>query len=516
MFSEQDKAQMQQRGSKESTVLEQIENFKNGFPFVNLVRAATIGDGILKLDDSNVSGYVEKYESVLPSKRVVKFVPASGAASRMFKALFGFMDSYDGSADSQKEFEESDKLKPLRAFFSDIEKFAFYNDLKAAATSDGYDFEEGLKNKEYHKILAYLLTDKGLNYGGLPKGLLKFHSYGKNERTPVEEHLVEGAVYGKDANNNVNLHFTVSPEHDALFSAKVKEVLADYEDEYGVRYNISFSNQKASTDTIAVDMENQPFRNSDDSILFRPAGHGALLENLDEIEADIIFIKNIDNVVPDRIKDETYRYKKALAGVLVEFQEKAFDYVARLKSDKENESLVEETCEFGVNKLGVDIPSHFDTLDIVTKSNMLIKKLNKPIRVCGMVKNEGEPGGGPFWVKDAENTTALQIVESAQIDMENTAQADIVKGATHFNPVDLVCAVKDGTKAKFNLLEYRDSKTGFITEKSKDGKDLKAQELPGLWNGAMAYWNTIFVEVPIITFNPVKTVNDLLRDQHQG
>lgn len=514
MFSEEDKKQMQRRGSEESVVEGQIQNFKQGFPFINLVRAATVGDGILKLDQEQVTQYVEKYESVLPNKQVVKFVPASGAASRMFKALFSFMDSFDGSTAAIQEYETSDKLKALREFFDKIEDFAFYQDLKSVAEAEGYDLAQGLANKEFHKILEYLLTEKGLNYGGLPKGLLKFHNYTDGDRTPVEEHMVEGAVYGKDAKSNVNLHFTVSPEHDSLFTSKVKQVLGKYEDIHNVQYHISFSNQKASTDTIAVDMENTPFRNADGSILFRPAGHGALLENLDDIEADIIFIKNIDNVVPDRIKEETYRYKKALAGVLVEFQEKCFKYLSQLTEDSDND-FIEEVRQFADGTLGMELPTHFDGLGSAAKSNLLRERLNRPIRVCGMVKNEGEPGGGPFWVKNDENTVVLQIVESAQIDMDESSQADLVKGATHFNPVDLICGVRNHEGAGYELLKFRDPKTGFITQKSKDGKDLKAQELPGLWNGAMAHWNTIFVEVPIITFNPVKTVNDLLRDQHQ-
>ncbi len=505
---------MQQRGSAESVVLSQIENFKQGFPFIQLVRPATIGDGILKLDTSTAAHFAAKYEQLLPKKRVVKFVPASGAASRMFKALFGFMDSFDGSKKAIEEFETAEKLKPLRDFFTRIADFAFYPALQQAAQADGYSLEEGIAHKEYGKVLAYLLTDKGLNYGSLPKGLLDFHAYENGTvRTPVEEHMVEGAAYGKDAEGNVNLHFTVSPEHDALFAEKVRSTVPTYEQTYGVQYNISFSNQKAATDTIAVDMDNQPFRNPDGSLLFRPAGHGALIENLNEIEADLIFIKNIDNVVPDRLKEETYHYKKALAGVLLECQEKAFEY-AQIVSVASAE-LLEEILTFVKRYLGVGIPENFDTLDEAERKSWLIDRLNRPMRVCGMVKNEGEPGGGPFWAQNSDGTVSLQIVESAQIDMVQSDQADIVQKATHFNPVDLVCAVRDAKGAKYDLLQYRDPKTGFITQKSKDGKELKAQELPGLWNGAMAYWNTIFVEVLIITFNPVKTVNDLLREQHQ-
>ncbi len=507
MFSTDDKAQMRERGSSEAVVTEQIRNFEQGFPFVQLIRPATVGDGLLRLNDAQLTHYVALHEQTLPSKEVVKFVPASGAASRMFKDLFSFMEkAAKGVPNEIPAF--------IVQFFGRLTDFAFYDDLKAAAKKEGFELADPVAPADYGRVLTYLLTEKGLNYGNLPKGLLAFHRYADGVRTPVEEHMVEGAVYGKDAQQNVHLHFTVSPEHDALFAQKVREKVAYYEQIHGVRYQISFSNQKAATDTIAVDLENRPFRNDDGSLLFRPAGHGALIENLDDIYADIVFIKNIDNVVPDHLKAETYRYKKALAGVLLEVQNKVFGYLAQLE-ESVSAPQIAEISKFVRETLSVELPEDFAEQEATTRVTWLKKRLYRPLRVCGMVKNEGEPGGGPFWVQGSDGITNLQIVESAQIDADDAAQMQLAKAATHFNPVDLVCAVRDHQEAKYDLLKYRDPKTGFITQKSKDGKELKAQELPGLWNGAMAYWNTVFVEVPVITFNPVKTVNDLLRPQHQ-
>jgi Domain of unknown function (DUF4301) len=436
-------------------------------------------------------------------------VPASGAASRMFKALFEFKDAFQhAQADEQLA-----KNKALTAFFKDLRKFAFYQNLEESMAAKGLNLSQALADKKYDLVLANLLEDSGLGYGNLPKGLLQFHSYESFTRTPAEEHLVEGANYAKDAQGKVLLHFTVSPEHRSRFDELMAKVKNRYEKEYGVSYEIGFSEQKLSTDTIAVGLDNQPFRNKDGSLLFRPAGHGALLENLNELDADIIFVKNIDNVVPDRLKATTYTYKKAIAGLLLDYQQRIFAYLDQLDKGEANDQLLDEIASFLEKELCVKTDQSFASKDL--KISYLRGKLNRPIRVCGMVKNEGEPGGGPFWAKNSDGSMSLQIAESAQIDMDNAAQKAIAASATHFNPVDLVCATKDYKGRKFDLLQFRDPMTGFISEKSKDGKTLKALELPGLWNGAMADWNTLFMEVPIETFNPVKTVNDLLRDQHQ-
>jgi hypothetical protein len=369
--------------------------------------------------------------------------------------------------------------------------------------------EEG----NFKSVVDNLLNDKGLNYGNLPKGLLKFHSYPKEIRTSIEEHLVEGALYAVNGAGIVNLHFTVSEEHKELFKAKIDSVKSIYEKRFGVKFNISFSTQKQSTDTIAADSENNPFR-SEGKLVFRPGGHGALIENLNEMDADIIFIKNIDNVVPDKFKDSTVKYKQVIAGVLVSLQQKIYTYSEALENGKYSHDQLVEMLHFLSHSLftsSPDINGYSDS----ELAEYLKGKFMRPIRVCGMVKNVGEPGGGPFLAYNNDGSVSLQILESSQIDMNNAEAVAIFKSATHFNPVDLVCAVKDKSGNNYNLIKYVDPQTGFISLKSKNGKELKALELPGLWNGAMSDWNTVFVEVPLETFNPVKTVNDLLRTEHQ-
>lgn len=490
MFNQNDLNQIETLGVDLATVNQQIQDFKDGFPFMQLQKAATPTNGVTQLSEEALAEYISLYESKVQSITPLKFVPASGAASRMFKSLFGFLE--EGKSD-----------KSTVQFFERLSEFAFYDDLVKVLP----------ENADEKTIADYYLTSKGLEYGTLPKGLLKFHKYETGNRTAIEEHLVEGANYA-NADGIVKLHFTVSPEHLSRFTALLEAVVPSYEATYGVKYDISFSEQRKSTDTIAVNLDNTPFREKDGSLLFRPAGHGALLANLNDIDANIVFIKNIDNVVPDRIKATTYDYKKALAGVLLKYQDKIFDYQYQLTQGA-SLPLILELTDFFEKELCVLQPASFSALTHNEKVAYFIEKLNRPLRVCGVVKNTGEPGGGPFWCKNSDGSTSLQIVESAQVDLDNENQKAIFNNSTHFNPVDLICALKNSKGEKFNLLKFRDLKTGFVTQKSKDGKDLKAQELPGLWNGAMADWNTIFVEVPLITFNPVKTVNDLLRDEHQ-
>ncbi len=503
MFEDSALRQINDHGLNQEIVSEQIENFKKGFPPTKLAAAATVGNGILQLSKSEVKAKTKFYDKTSGNLDIVKFVPASGAASRMFKMLFAFMDEYDGSDQAYTKLKEDQSQGSVFEFFKRLDDFAFYRDLDEAISKGGETLAEVQLSKKYVEILTHLLTSKGLDYGNLPKGLLKFHNYGETSRTPVEEHIVEGAQYAKSG-DRVQIHFTVSPEHLKKFTKHVSKVTPKYEHLFKVVLEISYSIQKPSTDTIAVDLENKPFLNDDGSLLFRPAGHGALLENLDEVEADVIFLKNIDNVVPDRLKDETITYKKVIGGLLLEMKEKIFHYLTQID---EGDFDGKEIQEFISNNLGYRSERELQPEELKTI-------LNRPVRVCGMVKNEGEAGGGPFWVRN-ETGQSLQIVESAQVDLEDSKQQNIFHKSTHFNPVDVVCSVKDYKGQKFDLLQYRDPSTGFITQKSKDGRDLKAQELPGLWNGSMAKWNTIFVEVPLITFNPVKAVNDLLKDQHQ-
>ncbi|WP_114750400.1 DUF4301 family protein [Pleomorphovibrio marinus] len=505
MLTQEHKNQIQAQGMDLALVEEQIKNFKDGFPSLKIHAPAAIGDGILALDDEALKKYLQAFARHSKEIEIVKFVPASGAASRMFKNLYAFLE---------KNSNDLSEDKFTKHFIDKLSSFAFFDDLDKALEKKGSSIAQALKEKDHLLIVRQLLEDEGLGYGNLPKGLLKFHNYENGPRTPVQEHFVEGAQYGVGKGNKVRLHFTVSPEHQTNFEEHIDEIKGDLEKSFGLKFEVSFSQQKKSTDTIAVDMENKPFKEEDGEILFRPAGHGALLENLNDIDADLVFIKNIDNVVPDRLKETTKTYKRAVAGVLTSVQEAVFKALRQLDSSV-NESSVENAKAVFTEAIGSKLPENFESLSLGEKGNYLQKKLNRPIRVCGMVENTGEPGGGPFWVKEKDGTLALQIGETAQLDLDDPVQKERFQSSSHFNPTDLVCGIKNYKGNKFNLLKFRDPKTGFITQKSKNGMDLKAQELPGLWNGAMADWNSIFVEVPLITFNPVKTINDLLRDEHQ-
>ena len=506
MLTQQDKDFIAKKGISEEKLNAQLNNFKTGFPFLKLAGAASPEKGITIPSAEEKKAYLAAWDQYLQGNgKVLKFVPASGAASRMFKDLFEFLDG-DSNIPNNAFIEK---------FFANIKKFAFYKELDAVLLEgEKKSVDQLIAEGNYKIIVDYLLGNKGLSYGKLPKGLLKFHSYEKGPRTPLEEHLVEGALYAGGKTGDVNVHFTVSPEHIELFKSLFVEKQAEYATQYGVKYSVSFSEQKASTDTVAANPDNTPFRTEDGKILFRPGGHGALIENLNDLDADIIFIKNIDNVVPDRLKPETVEYKKLIAGVLVSKQKQAFDYLNKLDSGRYVHSELEEMIHFLHNDLCLRNPELKD-LEDAELAIYLKKKLNRPMRVCGMVKNVGEPGGGPFLAYNSDGTISLQILESSQIDTNNDEYVKMFKGGTHFNPVDLVCAVKDYKGKKFDLTKYVDPQTGFISNKSKNGKELKALELPGLWNGAMSDWNTIFVEVSLGTFNPVKTVNDLLREQHQ-
>ena len=489
MFSAEQKELIKKRGSKIETVEKQIEDFKKGFPFLNLDRAAKIGDGILKLSSHQLKSFIDGYSTSIDDKSLLKFVPASGAATRMFKDLFEYLalDEVNGATEK---------------FIGGIKQFAFYQELSDCLKKNGLEIDQLIAEKNYKPIIESLLNEGGLGYGHLPKGLLSFHKEGNLIKTPIEEHLIEGAAYAQQNAGEVHLHFTVSPEHQEKFESKFNEVKGHYEGDLKVKFKVSFSQQKNSTDTIAVDLSNEPFIEKG-NLLFRPAGHGALLENLNDLDADVIFVKNIDNVVPDHLKGDTISYKKALAGLLIQFQNDSFVWQNRLA---QGEKCSDEILDQLKSTYGITLS--------INGATELISFLNRPVRVCGMVENTGEPGGGPFWVR-GKNNSSLQIAETAEIDMSNNEQVEILKSSTHFNPVDLVCGVKNSKGEKFNLLKYRDDNTGFITYKSRNGKDLKAMELPGLWNGAMADWITLFVEVPISTFNPVKTVNDLLKPTHQ-
>lgn len=505
MLTSEEKELLAIKGITEAQIIEQLTCFKMGFPYLELLSAASIENGIIAPNEEEQQLFLKAWDAYKQSdKTIVKFVPASGAASRMFKNLFEFLEAdYDVPTTS---FEKE--------FFNHIQNFAFYTDLNDACYRNQGDTIAALMAEGNYKAVVFNLLDpSGLNYGSLPKGLLKFHKYPEEVRTPLEEHLVEGAMYAAGRSGKVNLHFTVSAEHRELFKVLVLQKVEDYAARLNVDYNITFSEQKPSTDTIAADADNQPFRNHG-KLVFRPGGHGALIENLNDLDADIIFIKNIDNVVPDRLKGDTVLYKQLIAGVLVSLQKQCFDYLRLLDSGKYTQEQVMEILQFVQKRLFCKNPEtkYLEDSELVI---YLKQKLNRPMRVCGMVKNVGEPGGGPFLAYNSDGTISLQILESSQVDMNDPKKKEMFEKGTHFNPVDLVCAVRDYKGHKFDLIQYVDKATGFISYKSKNGKDLKALELPGLWNGAMSDWNTVFVEVPLSTFNPVKTVNDLLREQHQ-
>ena len=500
--TENDIEQMSQLGLDTERVLSQINHFREGFPKCHLDAAATPDNGGIRvLDDKEILHYEKQYRVLSRDKKILKFVPASGAATRMFKELYAFSSTYFGvSGNFDKEFPD------VKTFLENIRTFAFWDDLKACMLASELDIEDYLQRGDYTTIINFLLKEQYLGYGGLPKGLLKFHRYGAMQRTPLEEHIVEGALYARNNDGTVNLHFTISPEHRAGFRRKIAEVKHYYESSLGIKLNVSFSEQKHYTDIIAVDEQNQPLRDEDGKLIFRPGGHGALIENLNEQRADIIFIKNIDNVVPDWMKHTTVIYKQVIAGMLLELREKVYSMLRTLDS-KPDTKTIQKIARFAKNELNIMVPDGCD-------AKTLHQLLNRPMRVCGMVKNLGEPGGGPFYTIDTKGRRSLQIVESAQINHNIPEQEAIFQGSTHFNPVDLVCSIKNYRGRYFDLRNYVDPMTGFISKKSKGAQTLKSQELPGLWNGAMADWITIFVEVPVATFNPVKTVNDLLRKEH--
>lgn len=497
-----DLAQIKTLGILPQEVESQIKRFKNGFPEMKLSNSVSENKGLKKLSPDALEHYIQYYQSHSPSKKLVKFVPASGAASRMFKSLYNYL---------QGRVTKDDK--DITLFFDKIENFAFANELFALL---GDEKQRLIQNRD-KKVIELLLHEEGLNYGTLPKALLTFHKYPDgHSNKAIDEHLIEGAQYCADAANKVSLHFTVSEEHMDLIKAHLGKVQAKFEKRFGKTFDISYSVQDKATDTLAVDMDNEPFRLEDGSLLFRPGGHGALIKNLHEIKADIIFIKNIDNVAAQWLIKDTLDYKKALGGVLLETQSILFEYCHRLKNAKAlSPDTEKEIIDFLYSRLGFKIPEDFSQKTEGDKIAYLFAKLNRPLRVCGVIKSSNT-GGGPFWVQDTDGALSLQLVETAQVNLKDEAQVKILNASEYANITDLVCGVKNFEGKPFDLMKYRDPETGFIAEKSQNGKALKAMELPGLWNGAMSDWNTAFVQVPITTFNPVKTVHDLLKKEHPG
>ena len=505
MLKEKDVGQIKEQGLTINQVIKQLEFFTIGIPPLHIVTSATVGNGINQLSLSEKEEYEQLYESLKDQREIVKFVPASGAATRMFRFLYDFLDQYQPSEEHFRDFIKKHNNKQVEIFFNGMKDFAFVNQVRAKIRELYPEYKKSLKGERFYMFVKALLEEEGLNFGNLPKGLIPFHRYQKYSTTAFEEQLYESAFYAA-VGDDVYLHFTFSEQHLKFFREEFENIKNRVSRKTRKNFHISYSFQKKETNTIAVNNQNRPFRNEEDRLVFRPSGHGALLPNLNEVDADVVFIKNIDNVAAEEYVEEIAFYKKVLAGKLLWLQGKIFGYLNDLQEEVTIEQM-KEMHSFIWNELNIkDIPSGRADL---------IEVLHRPIRVCGVVKNTGAPGGGPFWVKDGDGATSLQIVEASQIDVTNTHQKSILKEATHFNPVDLVCGLRDFQGNKFNLTDFSDPTTGFISNKFENGKPLKALELPGLWNGAMAKWNTVFIEVPLITFNPVKTVNDLLKKEHR-
>lgn len=513
-FSSHDFVQIYEHGRSIYDIENEMQQFKNGIPKAVLDRPALVGDGIIRLSEKEFKDFAEAFDGKRPSLKLEKFVPASGAASRMFKFLNEFLNDFDPDNESINAYINRRNASGMSIFLAGIEKFPFYQRIIQKLSEQHPGFQDWEQDKKYYAFIKTMLDPDALDYCSKPKGVLPFHNYDGYVATAVEEHLAETVHYGNGAGNVTSLHFTVTESHQRLFENIIAEVKPKVESRTNCTIQAGFSYQDTATDTIAVDLDNNPFRDNRDKLVFRPAGHGALLQNLNTLDADIIFVKNIDNVIQEHTEEIAF-YKKALAGLLTHLQQQIFQCLREIESGDIGENGVEAMAHFIRNSLNINIIEDFWKYTLEHKIQHVAEILNRPIRVCGMVKNEGEPGGGPFWVLDKKGNASLQIVESSQVDLNNSRQSAIWGKSTHFNPVDVVCGTKNYRGDKFNLNRFTDPNSGFIVEKNKGGRPLKAYELPGLWNGAMANWITVFVEVPLITFNPVKTVNDLLKPAHQ-
>ena len=504
-WTDADRCRIAAEGLTVAEVERQLAIFRRGISAVRLNRPCRAGDGIVVIPEEARPSLLEAYKEAIRTRQIVKFVPASGAASRMFSKWYQYL--HRGSCD--------DGQGGANAFLGDLKRYAFFGDLEAAVAGKGYDLDDLVEMCDAVTILRFILTEEGLNYGCLPKGLLKFHDYPDGSRTALEEHLVEAALYARDSGNVARLHFTVSREHEYAVGECLSRVICGYENRFQARFAVGLSTQDPATNTIAADPECRPFRDAKGELVFRPGGHGALLSNLNALESDIIFLKNIDNIVPDRLKEETVLWKKLLAGQLLKVQSEIFRslrFLGGCDCTEEDVAAIARFCEREINTV---LPADFSAWPMAQRRSFLFGKLNRPLRVCGIVKNEGEPGGGPFWVDNPDGTgTSLQIIEESQVDRSDPEQRASWQAATHFNPVDLVCGIRDYRGGKFDLTRFVDPEMSSISRKSEKGRELLALERPGLWNGSMAFWNTIFVEVPLATFNPVKTVTDLIRPQH--
>ena len=512
LFTPRDRRQMSAMGLSPREAARHVELFRNPPPYTRVLRPCRPGDGIRTLPEPEQPALLARYEAAARRGRIGKLVPASGAATRMFQGLSSYLASQTGRMP-----------KEVRTFFDNLARFPFYEDLAATLGTSGIDLDDAVKRGDYRRVLAALLEDSGLGYAQLPKGLLKFHRYPQGSRTAFEEHLVEAADLARDENGLCLLHFTVSPQHKESFERLCARVRPELEERFDCRFEVSFSFQRPATDTLAVDLENQPFRLADGSLLFRPGGHGSLIDNLHDLGRegwDIVLLKNIDNVLPDARKPLAHHWRRLLVGCLLEVRERTFGHLDRLEAldgvqGEAAEAVLREAGEFLSSELSRPLPGEFHAASLRERKSFLMDSLDRPLRVCGVVRNQGEPGGGPFWVESPSGGISPQIVETSQIDPGSPEQQAVLEASSHFNPADLACGLRDRHGRPYDLQRTIDPATVFIAEKSHEGRPLKALERPGLWNGAMAGWNTVFVEVPDATFAPVKTVLDLLRPEHQ-
>jgi len=518
-FSLNDLESLAERGVSEDEARRQVEMLCRPPRYARLVRPCMVGDGIVRPDPAEIPALHELQAEAARAGRFRTFIPASGAATRMFRDLMHFQRgpgrgrSWDEIVGAAEEGES--RARVLVRFMEALDRFPFAGTLRRTLRGGGRDPDRLVEARSYGEILDGLLDAAGMDYDALPKGLLEFHAYPGGSRTPFEEHLAEAAAYVRDAEGITRLHFTVSPEHLRLFEALLDRVRVEYERRCGTRFEVGFSMQKPSTDTLAVDLENRPLRDGSGRLLFRPGGHGALIENVNDLRGDLVHIRNIDNIQPEHRRDVVVQWKRILGGYLARLQREVHERLRRLRAPEVRERLLDETALFARSRLQVELDGHLDPLSLPARRAWLIGRLDRPLRVCGVVPNRGEPGGGPFWVRATDGSVGLQIVEGAQIAPRDEQQQAILRRSTHFNPVDIVCALRDPDGRPYDLERFIDPDAAIVTEKSTDGRKLKALERPGLWNGAMAGWNTVFVEVPLETFAPVKSVLDLLREEHQ-
>lgn len=506
MFTKKNRQQIKSHGLSEAEILCQLKTFKEGIPSVHLAEAATEYNGIEVLSEQQQNEFVVLFEKNKDNLELLKFVPASGAATRMFGFLYRFLEEYDFETQDIDEFLRNGNHRDLDVFIAEIDKFPCFDWVQQSLQKKYHDFREFNRGKQLYFFVREMLSETGLNLNNTPKGLVPFHKYGKNSVTAFEEQLFEAAFYAS-SKGIAKLHFTISEEHREIFKNSFEEIRERLEKSTGVKFNILYSFQRQETDTVAATPENELFLDENGNLVFRPSGHGALLQNLNKVDADIVFIKNIDNVVTEKYIETIAFQKKVLAGKLISLQQKIFGFVKKFHKENVPEAILNETAVFISEALHIK--------NIPINKGAILEILERPVRVCGMVENTGAPGGGPFFVKNKNGTFSLQIVEMAQIETNNPQQKAILDSATHFNPVDLVCGVRNYKGEKYDLTKYTNPDSGFISNKTYNGKPIKALELPGLWNGAMANWNTVFVEVPLATFNPVKTINDLLNNAHQ-